>query len=78
MKSTGEVMGIDYTFKAALAKALIAAGLALGPDGAALLSVADRDKPEALPIIRQLARNGSKLYATEGTAAMIEDRKSVV
>jgi carbamoyl-phosphate synthase large subunit len=72
MKSTGEVMGIDYTFNAALAKALLAAGLMLPPQGAILLSVADRDKPEVLPIIRKLGKVGYKLYATEGTAAMIE------
>jgi carbamoyl-phosphate synthase large subunit len=72
MKSTGEVMGIDYTFGAALAKALLAAGLMLAPKGAILLSIADRDKPEALPIIRQFSQVGYKLYATEGTAAMIE------
>ena len=71
MKSTGEVMGIDYTFGAALAKALLAAGLMLPPKGAILLSVADRDKPEAAPIIRKFAEIGYKLYATEGTAAMI-------
>ena len=72
MKSTGEVMGIDYTFDAALAKALQAAGLMLLPQGAILFSIADRDKPEALPIIRKLSSIGYKLYATEGTAAMIE------
>ncbi|MDD5038156.1 MAG: carbamoyl-phosphate synthase large subunit, partial [Dehalococcoidales bacterium] len=71
MKSTGEVMGIDYTFDAALAKALLAAGLMLPSQGAILLSIADRDKPEALPIIRQLHEFGYRLYATEGTAAMI-------
>ncbi len=72
MKSTGEVMGIDYTFEAALAKALLAAGLILKPKGAILLSIADKDKPEALPIIRKLASIDYKLYATEGTAAMLE------
>ncbi|MBI4302986.1 MAG: carbamoyl-phosphate synthase large subunit, partial [Chloroflexi bacterium] len=72
MKSTGEVMGIDFTFSAALAKALLAAGLMLPPQGTILLSIADRDKPEALPIIRKLASVGYKLYATEGTAAMID------
>jgi carbamoyl-phosphate synthase large subunit len=71
MKSTGEVMGIDYTFDAALAKALLAAGLMLPPQGAILFSIADRDKPEALPIIRKFAQVGYKLYATEGTAGMI-------
>jgi carbamoyl-phosphate synthase large subunit len=72
MKSTGEVMGIDYTFEAALAKAIMAAGLALPPKSGILFSIADRDKAEALPIIRKLAAAGAKLYATEGTAAMIE------
>jgi len=72
MKSTGEVMGIDYTFDAALAKALLAAGLMLSPQSAILFSIADRDKPEALSIIRKFSQVGCKLYATEGTAAMIE------
>ncbi len=72
MKSTGEVMGIDFTFDAALAKALLAAGLMLPANGSILLSIADRDKPEAAPIIRKLAEIGYRLFATEGTAAMIE------
>jgi len=72
MKSTGEVMGIDYSFDTALAKALLAAGLMLPPQGAVLLSIADRDKLEALPIIRKIQSMGYKLFATEGTAAMIE------
>jgi len=72
MKSTGEVMGIDYNFESALTKTLISAGLMLPPRGGVLLSVADRDKPEALSIIRRLVQTGYRLYATEGTAAMIE------
>jgi len=72
MKSTGEVMGIDYTFEAALGKAILAAGLALPPQSGILFSIADRDKAEALPIIRKLAAAGNKLYATEGTANMIQ------
>jgi len=72
MKSTGEVMGIDVNFNAALAKALLAVGLMLPSQGAILLSVADRDKSEALPAIRKLAELGYTLYATEGTAAMLE------
>jgi carbamoyl-phosphate synthase large subunit len=72
MKSTGEVMGIDVNFESALAKALISAGLMLPAKGGVLLSIADRDKPEALKIIRKLDRIGYKLYATEGTATMIE------
>jgi carbamoyl-phosphate synthase large subunit len=72
MKSTGEVMGIDYTFDAALTKALLAAGLMLPSHGSILLSIADRDKPEALPIIKKLSQAGYRIYATEGTAAMIK------
>ncbi len=73
MKSTGEVMGIDFTFNVALAKALLAAGLMLPAKGAILISIADRDKTEALPIIRKFFDAGYRLYATEGTSAMIED-----
>ena len=71
MKSTGEVMGIDYEFGPALAKALMAAGMMLPPKGSILLSIADRHKDESLPMIRTLARVGYSLYATEGTAALI-------
>jgi len=71
MKSTGEVMGVDYTFEAALAKALHASDLALPSRGSILLSLADRTKPEALPVVRNLASCGYRMYATEGTAAML-------
>jgi carbamoyl-phosphate synthase large subunit len=72
MKSTGEVMGIDYSFEAALVKALLAAGLMLPQGGSLLLSIADKDKAEAEPLIKQLHSLHHELYATEGTAAMIE------
>ena len=72
MKSTGEVMGVDYDFTSALAKALIAAELTLKPGGAVLLSIADRDKAESVSLVRELLRAGSRLYATEGTAAMVQ------
>jgi carbamoyl-phosphate synthase large subunit len=72
MKSTGEVMGIDYKLDRALAKAILAAGMALKPESGVLFSIADRDKAEALPIIRRLAAAGSTIYATEGTATMIK------
>jgi carbamoyl-phosphate synthase large subunit len=72
MKSTGEVMGVDYTFPAALAKALIAADLMLPREKALLVSIADQNKPEALPIMKDLHVLGFKLYATEGTAALLK------
>jgi carbamoyl-phosphate synthase large subunit len=72
MKSTGEVMGIDYTYEAALMKALLAAGLMLPSGGNLLFSIADKNKHEALPIIEGFSSLGCQIYATEGTAAMIE------
>ncbi|MCO5177453.1 MAG: carbamoyl-phosphate synthase large subunit [Thermomicrobiales bacterium] len=72
MKSTGEAMGIDREFAPAFYKAMLASGLALKSHEAILVSVADRDKAETLPIIERLAQMGCQLYATEGTAAMIE------
>ncbi len=73
MKSTGEVMGIDREFGPALAKALMAAGLMLPPKGAILLSIADRHKPDAVEMVRELHEFGYAFYATEGTAAMIRE-----
>ena len=72
MKSTGEVMGVDKTFQAALAKALIAADMSLTGDRSVLLSIGDRHKSEAIPLVKSLAAAGFHILATEGTAAMIE------
>ena len=72
MKSTGEVMGIDRSFEPAFYKALLAAGLALPPQGSVLVTLADEDKSDGVEMIRQLVHMGHKLYATEGTAALIE------
>ena len=71
MKSTGEVMGIDIDFSSAVAKALIASGMMLPEKGSILLTIADRDKADAVPMIRQLAEAGYGLFATAGTAGMI-------
>ncbi|MEO6197537.1 MAG: carbamoyl-phosphate synthase large subunit, partial [Dehalococcoidia bacterium] len=71
MKSTGEVMGIDKTFEAALAKALIAADMSLHGGDSILLSIGDKAKAEAMPLVRSLAKAGFRIYATEGTASMI-------
>ena len=71
MKSTGEVMGIDRDFPNALTKALMAAGLSLERGMGVLLSIADQHKAEVAPLVRELDQAGCRLYATEGTAAMI-------
>ena len=72
MKSTGEVMGVDWGYDAALAKALIASHSAIPNGVAVLLSLADRDKAPAERMVRQLAAAGHALIATEGTARTIE------
>jgi carbamoyl-phosphate synthase large subunit len=71
MKSTGEVMGIDRDFPSALSKALLAADLDLKRGMGVLLSIADQHKAESVVLVRELLQAGCRLYATEGTAAMI-------
>ena len=71
MKSTGEVMGIDTHLDAAVAKALIAANLMLPVSGALLVTIADRDKAEAVSWMKLLGTMDYKLYATSGTAALM-------
>ena len=71
MKSTGEVMGIDVAPRPAVAKALIAAGLMLPPSGALLVTIADRDKAEAVPWLKTMGSLDYRFYATTGTAALM-------
>jgi carbamoyl-phosphate synthase large subunit len=72
MKSTGEVMGLGDTVGEAVGKALLASGSGLPAAGSAvLLSLADRDKVEAMPLVARLAELGYDLMATEGTAEYI-------
>ncbi|MBD1399274.1 carbamoyl-phosphate synthase large subunit [Pelovirga terrestris] len=68
MKSTGEVMGIDFDFGRAFAKAQVAAGVKLPTAGAVFVSVKDADKQPALAAIKRLADAGFKIVATAGTA----------
>jgi carbamoyl-phosphate synthase large subunit len=71
MKSTGEVMGGAETFGSAFAKAQMGAGQHLPHSGTAFISVNNQDKPNVLPVARELARLGFKLLATRGTAAYL-------
>jgi carbamoyl-phosphate synthase large subunit len=73
MRSTGEVMGIARDFGEAFAKAQLAAGNGLPRAGAVFVTVNDRDKTRALPLVRRLAEMGFALYATKGTAAFLKD-----
>jgi carbamoyl-phosphate synthase large subunit len=71
MKSTGEVMGGSTTFGAAFAKAMQSAGQRLPEKGTAFISVNNDDKPNVLPIARNLSELGFQIVATRGTAAYL-------
>lgn len=71
MKSTGEVMGIDASYPAALYKAFLAAGFRLRGQGVVLATIADQDKADALPLLAELHRLGHRLAATAGTLALL-------
>jgi len=68
MKSTGEVMGVGRSFGEAYAKAQLASGVVLPKQGAALLSVRDRDKEGAVELAKILLDQGFDIVATHGTA----------
>jgi carbamoyl-phosphate synthase large subunit len=68
MKSTGEVMGKDTTLEKALYKGLIASKMKIKKYGTVLLTVADKDKEEALELAKRFANIGYQLVATSGTA----------
>ncbi len=71
MTSTGEVIGVAPELPAALEKAFLAALGSLPRRGGALVSIADQDKSEGLPIAARLAELGFRIYATPGTAAAL-------
>jgi len=74
MKSTGEVLGIDETFGGALRKGFLAAGVRLpGTGGRILVSIADEEKDESIPVLRAYASLGHTLVATPGTRATLDE-----
>jgi len=73
MKSTGEAIGYDRTMNRALYKALQASGMKLQNYGTVLATIADRDKEEALPLIRRFYQLGFNIEATRGTARFLKE-----
>ena len=73
MKSTGEAIGYDKTMTRALYKALQASGMSLQNYGTVFATIADRDKEEALPLIRRFYQLGFNIQATEGTATYLKE-----
>ena len=73
MKSTGEAIGYDDKLNRALYKALQASGMRLQNYGSILATIADKDKEEALPLIRRFYNLGFNIEATEGTAKFLKE-----
>ena len=73
MRSTGEVMGLDYDFALAFAKSQLGAGVDLPRSGTLFVSVRDDDKPGVLPAVKRLADLGFKVLATCGTARFLAE-----
>ncbi|MFA6609576.1 MAG: carbamoyl-phosphate synthase large subunit [Candidatus Omnitrophota bacterium] len=74
MRATGEVMGIAKSFGLAFYKAQEAVGTPLPQEGSVLITVADKDKAEALPIAKRMSEMGFTLYATEHTHEFLEKK----
>jgi carbamoyl-phosphate synthase large subunit len=72
MKSTGEVMGIDEDYHCAMYKALIASGISIPRGGKIIASITDRDKPEAVELIREFVAMGFEIIATEKTGHALQ------
>ena len=71
MKSTGEAIGYDRQLNRALYKALQASGIKVQNYGTVFVTLADKDKQRALPLIRRFYKLGFNIEATEGTAAFL-------
>ncbi|MBP6902919.1 MAG: carbamoyl-phosphate synthase large subunit [Burkholderiaceae bacterium] len=71
MRSTGEVMGVDRSFGAAMLKSQLGAGSRLPSKGTVVITVKNADKPRAVEVARRLVALGFGVVATKGTAAAI-------
>ena len=72
MKSTGEAIGYDKKLHRAMYKAFIASGIHMQNYGTVLVTLADEDKEEALPLIRRFYQMGFNIEATIGTANFLK------
>ena len=71
MKSTGEAIGYDNKLTRALYKALQASGMTVANYGTIFLTIADKDKQDALPLVRRFYDLGFNIEATKGTAEFL-------
>ena len=73
MKSTGEAIGYDRKLKRAFYKALQASGIKMKDYGTVMVTLADEDKEEALPLVRRFYQLGFNIEATVGTATFLKE-----
>ena len=73
MKSTGEAIGYDKSLTRALYKAIQASGMNVANYGTVFVTIADQDKPAALPLIKRFYDLGFNIEATEGTAKYLKN-----
>ena len=73
MKSTGEAIGYDDKLNRALSKALQASGMKVQNYGTVFVTIADKDKEEALPLVRRFYNLGFNIEATSGTAKFLKE-----
>ncbi|MBQ8786760.1 MAG: carbamoyl-phosphate synthase large subunit [Oscillospiraceae bacterium] len=73
MKSTGEAIGYDKKLHRAMYKALTASGMRLQNYGTVVVTLADEDKEEALPLVRRFYNMGFNIEATVGTANFLKE-----
>ncbi len=72
MKSTGEAIGYDDKLNRALSKALQASGMRVQNYGTVFATISDKDKEEALPLVRRFYNLGFNIEATSGTAKFLK------
>ncbi|MCR5768909.1 MAG: carbamoyl-phosphate synthase large subunit [Lachnospiraceae bacterium] len=73
MKSTGEAIGYDKSLKRALYKALQASGIKMKEYGTVIVTLADEDKEEALPLVKRFYGLGFNIEATVGTGRFLKE-----
>ena len=73
MKSTGEAIGYDRSLKRAFYKALQASGIKMKEYGTVMVTLADEDKEEALPLVRRFYELGFNIEATIGTGEFLKE-----
>ncbi|MDR3494414.1 MAG: carbamoyl-phosphate synthase large subunit, partial [Ancalomicrobiaceae bacterium] len=73
MKSTGEVMGLDYSFDLAFAKSQLGSGTRVPMSGTLFVSMRDKDKDRVLPSIKALSALGFKVIGTGGTIRFLQE-----